>query len=158
SRTGSTRSGISLSGKSAARRRARKTSGTQGERGPQDTGGVTPRPRERVDVTSIAHSGVRGGRRRSSGRSADPRLECTLIECRNTRRPKHLPPYVSGELDMERRLAGLGSLLGFLAVATGAFGAHALRGRLTPDLLEVWETASRYQMYHALAMLAAAWA
>jgi uncharacterized membrane protein YgdD (TMEM256/DUF423 family) len=47
----------------------------------------------------------------------------------------------------------LGSLFGFLGVAAGAFGAHALRARLTPDLLAVFETAARYQMYHALALL-----
>jgi uncharacterized membrane protein YgdD (TMEM256/DUF423 family) len=52
----------------------------------------------------------------------------------------------------------LGCGFGFLAVAAGAFGAHALRDRLPPDLLAVFETAARYQMYHALALLAAAWA
>ncbi|MBI4423277.1 MAG: DUF423 domain-containing protein [Elusimicrobia bacterium] len=45
-----------------------------------------------------------------------------------------------------------------LAVALGAFGAHALRGRLGEDLLAVFETGVRYQAYHALALLAlAAW-
>ena len=52
----------------------------------------------------------------------------------------------------------IGGLLGFVAVAAGAFGAHALRGRLTPDDLATFETAARYQMFHALALLAAAWA
>lgn len=52
----------------------------------------------------------------------------------------------------------LGCLFGFLAVAAGAFGAHGLRARLTPDLLAVFETAARYQMYHAVALLAVAWA
>ena len=41
-----------------------------------------------------------------------------------------------------------------IAVAAGAFGAHALRARLAPDLLAVFETAARYQMYHALALIA----
>ncbi len=50
----------------------------------------------------------------------------------------------------------LGSLSGGLAVALGAFGAHALRARLTPDLLTTFETGVRYQMYHALALLAVA--
>jgi uncharacterized membrane protein YgdD (TMEM256/DUF423 family) len=45
-----------------------------------------------------------------------------------------------------------------IAVAAGAFGAHALRARLAPDLLAVFETAARYQMYHALALLALGWA
>jgi uncharacterized membrane protein YgdD (TMEM256/DUF423 family) len=48
---------------------------------------------------------------------------------------------------------GLGALSGFFAVAAGAFGAHALRARLTPDLLAVFETGARYQMYHALALV-----
>jgi uncharacterized membrane protein YgdD (TMEM256/DUF423 family) len=50
----------------------------------------------------------------------------------------------------------LGSLSGGLAVALGAFGAHALKARLTPELLTTFETGVRYQMYHALAMLAVA--
>ena len=44
------------------------------------------------------------------------------------------------------------------AVAAGAFGAHALRGRLTPDLFNVFETGVRYQLIHALGLLAVAWA
>lgn len=45
---------------------------------------------------------------------------------------------------------------GLLAVAAGAFGAHALKTRLAADRLEVFETAARYQMYHALALLGVA--
>jgi uncharacterized membrane protein YgdD (TMEM256/DUF423 family) len=52
----------------------------------------------------------------------------------------------------------LGSLSALVGVAAGAFGAHALRARLAPDLLGVFETAARYQMYHALALLGVAWA
>jgi uncharacterized membrane protein YgdD (TMEM256/DUF423 family) len=59
---------------------------------------------------------------------------------------------------MERRFFALGAVFGFLAVALGAFGAHELRGRLTPNDLAVYETGVRYQMYHALALLAVAWA
>ena len=52
------------------------------------------------------------------------------------------------------RLFGIfGGAFGFLAVALGAFGAHALRGRLTPADLAIFETGVRYQMYHALALL-----
>jgi len=51
----------------------------------------------------------------------------------------------------------LGSVSGGLAVAAGAFGAHALQGRVDEDLLAVFETGARYQMYHALALLAVAW-
>jgi len=46
---------------------------------------------------------------------------------------------------------------GLLGVAAGAFGAHGLRSRVTPRHLEVFETAARYQMYHALALVAVAW-
>ena len=59
---------------------------------------------------------------------------------------------------MDRAFALAGALSAFIAVAAGAFGAHALRARLAPDLLAVFETAARYQMYHALALLAVAWA
>lgn len=58
---------------------------------------------------------------------------------------------------MDRTFALLGSLFAFLAVAAGAFGAHALRGRLSPESLTIFETGARYQMYHALALLATAW-
>jgi uncharacterized membrane protein YgdD (TMEM256/DUF423 family) len=56
-----------------------------------------------------------------------------------------------------RMLVLLASLLAGLSVAAGAFGAHALKTRIEPRMLEVWETAARYQMYHALALLALAW-
>ena len=55
----------------------------------------------------------------------------------------------------ERTFTGLGAASAFLAVAAGAFGAHGLRDALTPDRLVGWETAARYQMYHALALVAA---
>jgi uncharacterized membrane protein YgdD (TMEM256/DUF423 family) len=44
-------------------------------------------------------------------------------------------------------------VLGGLAVAAGAFGAHALEKRLTPSELATFDTAARYQMYHALAVI-----
>lgn len=46
-----------------------------------------------------------------------------------------------------------GAAYGFLGVMLGAFGAHALKARLTPELLAVWKTAVEYQFYHALALL-----
>lgn len=46
---------------------------------------------------------------------------------------------------------------GFTGVGLGAFAAHGLRSRLTPEMLAVFETAVRYQMYHAFALAAAAW-
>jgi uncharacterized membrane protein YgdD (TMEM256/DUF423 family) len=52
----------------------------------------------------------------------------------------------------------VGAVAAFLAVAAGAFGAHALEARLPPDRLEIFDLAARYQMYHALALVAAAWA
>ena len=59
-------------------------------------------------------------------------------------------------MTVERLLAAIGGVAALIAVALGAFGAHALRPRLTPELLAVFETGARYQMYHALAILAAA--
>ena len=47
----------------------------------------------------------------------------------------------------------LGAISAGLGVALGAFGAHALRARLTPEMLAVFETGVRYQMYHACAIL-----
>lgn len=48
----------------------------------------------------------------------------------------------------------LGSLFAALAVAAGAFGAHMLKAILDPPMLAVFETAARYQIYHALGMIA----
>lgn len=47
----------------------------------------------------------------------------------------------------------LGAGLMFLAVGLGAFGAHALKARLTPEMLAIFETGVKYQVYHALALL-----
>ncbi len=56
----------------------------------------------------------------------------------------------------------LAAIFGGLSVALGAFGAHGLRakvldGSLEPRMLEVWQTAASYQMYHALALLCVTW-
>ena len=59
---------------------------------------------------------------------------------------------------MDRRLLLCAGIAGFLGVALGAFGAHALKARLSPEMLAVFETGVRYQMYHVFAILAAAWA
>jgi uncharacterized membrane protein YgdD (TMEM256/DUF423 family) len=59
---------------------------------------------------------------------------------------------------LDRTFFALGAVLAGLAVAAGAFGAHGLHGRLEPDMLAVFETGARYQTYHALALLAVAWA
>lgn len=55
---------------------------------------------------------------------------------------------------MDRIFMILAALIGGLAVALGAFGAHALSSRLSADLLATFETAVRYQFYHALALVA----
>ncbi|MBA3259426.1 MAG: DUF423 domain-containing protein [Gemmatimonadales bacterium] len=59
---------------------------------------------------------------------------------------------------MDRLFFSLGAASAFVAVAAGAFGAHALRARLDAAALAVFETGARYQMYHALGLLAAGWA
>lgn len=50
----------------------------------------------------------------------------------------------------------IAAVFGFLGVALGAFAAHGLRTKLEPRAFEIWEVAVRYQMYHALALLAVA--
>lgn len=59
---------------------------------------------------------------------------------------------------MDRTFFAIGALLALVGVAAGAFGAHGLKSRLEPDMLAVFEVGVRYHMYHALALLAAAWA
>ena len=54
---------------------------------------------------------------------------------------------------MDRNFLLIGAVLGFLGVAIGAFGAHGLRARLTPEMLAVFEVGVRYQMYHVFAVL-----
>jgi uncharacterized membrane protein YgdD (TMEM256/DUF423 family) len=58
--------------------------------------------------------------------------------------------------DAARKFAALAALLALASVILGAFGAHALKSRLEPAMLTVFETGVRYQMYHALAVLAVA--
>jgi uncharacterized membrane protein YgdD (TMEM256/DUF423 family) len=54
---------------------------------------------------------------------------------------------------MSRKFLLLGAVFAGLSVAAGAFGAHSLKGLISADRLVVFETAARYQMYHALALL-----
>src|SRR5689334_6933165 len=61
--------------------------------------------------------------------------------------------YDSG---VDKNFLLIGSVAAFLAVGLGAFGAHGLRTRLSPDMLSVFETGVRYHMYHALAIIATA--
>ena len=57
---------------------------------------------------------------------------------------------------MKRGAFGLAGLLGFTAVAAGAFGAHAVRARLTPAMMEIYRTGALYHLVHAVAALAVA--
>ena len=59
---------------------------------------------------------------------------------------------------MSRLFFALGSGFALIAVITGAFAAHTLKTRLSPDMFQVFEVAVRYQMYHALGLIAVAWA
>jgi uncharacterized membrane protein YgdD (TMEM256/DUF423 family) len=54
---------------------------------------------------------------------------------------------------MAQVFVSLAAVLGGLSVAAGAFAAHALRGKISERSLEIFDTAARYQMYHALALL-----
>ncbi len=59
---------------------------------------------------------------------------------------------------MDRLFAMAGAVMALLAVTLGAFGAHALRARVSPEDLIIFETGVRYQMYHALGLFVVAWA
>lgn len=57
---------------------------------------------------------------------------------------------------MQKNFLLVAAILGFLGVAFGAFGAHGLRNRISPEMLAVFEIGVRYQMYHVFALLAVA--
>ncbi len=59
---------------------------------------------------------------------------------------------------MDRLFFALGSLSALTGVALGAFAAHGLKSRLTPEMLATFEVGVRYQLFHALALLAVGWA
>jgi uncharacterized membrane protein YgdD (TMEM256/DUF423 family) len=59
---------------------------------------------------------------------------------------------------MATRWFVVGAVLGAIGVGLGAFGAHGLKSRVGPEMLAVWETAAKYHLIHALALLATAWA
>lgn len=58
---------------------------------------------------------------------------------------------------MAMKWVAVAAMLGLMAVAAGAFGAHLLKDKLIAKDLTAFETAARYQMYHALALIATAW-
>jgi uncharacterized membrane protein YgdD (TMEM256/DUF423 family) len=68
----------------------------------------------------------------------------------DARRRSKLP---GREIRVDRTFLWVGGAAGFIGVALGAFGAHGLRTRLSAEMLTVFETGVRYQMYHALAIL-----
>jgi uncharacterized membrane protein YgdD (TMEM256/DUF423 family) len=59
---------------------------------------------------------------------------------------------------VDRLFFSIGALSALVSVAAGAFGAHAVRARISPEHLAVFETGARYQMYHAIAILVVSWA
>ena len=59
---------------------------------------------------------------------------------------------------MDRFFFLSGAVAAFVAVALGAFGAHSLRTKLSPEMLNIFEIGVRYQMYHAFGLIAVAWA
>ena len=59
---------------------------------------------------------------------------------------------------MQHLFFAFGSGFALIAVVTGAFAAHALKSRLSPEMFQIFEVAVRYQMYHALGLIAVAWA
>jgi len=54
---------------------------------------------------------------------------------------------------MSKYFLTIGATMAALAVITGAFGAHALKAKLSPENLQIFETAVRYQMYHSFALI-----
>ena len=68
-----------------------------------------------------------------------------------TESPVVLPPS-----SLSMRFGATGALLGFLGVAAGAFGTHAVRSTMPPPLMSAFETAARYQLIHAVALLVVA--
>lgn len=62
------------------------------------------------------------------------------------------------ERTSERTFFAAGAISAFVAVAAGAFGAHGLKDKISVEMLAIFETAVRYQMFHAVALLVTAWA
>jgi uncharacterized membrane protein YgdD (TMEM256/DUF423 family) len=71
---------------------------------------------------------------------------------------RHTIPDPEEPSVMERTWFATGAVLAAIAVAAGAFGAHGLENRLSADDLDTYQTAARYHIYHALGLLAVAYA
>lgn len=56
-------------------------------------------------------------------------------------------------MQVDRRWIALGAILAGVGIALGAFGAHALKSRVSSDLIAVYETGSRYHLYHAQGLM-----
>ena len=70
--------------------------------------------------------------------------------------PSSQKSLVQSSNEARTKLAALGAAFGVSGVVLGAFGAHALRARLTPEMLEIYRTGVLYQLFHAVALLAVA--
>jgi uncharacterized membrane protein YgdD (TMEM256/DUF423 family) len=114
------------------------------------------RLRQRRTHRSIRPRGTPLSVERGAGRTAIGRLSSTDVSdaaaaiVPRANRPFGLP------FPMDRTFLLLGSIAAFVGVALGAFGAHGLRARLSTEMLAVFETGVRYQMYHAFAILVVA--
>src|SRR5688572_2244499 len=85
--------------------------------------------------------------------SSDTGFSATVMRCSSRRATNTLNDRQTGEVLMHRLFLLSGAVFAALAVAAGAFGAHGLKNRLGPELLGVFETGVRYQMYHAPALI-----
>jgi uncharacterized membrane protein YgdD (TMEM256/DUF423 family) len=72
--------------------------------------------------------------------------------------PRIQPRHKERDMHVDRLYFATGAIFAAIAVAAGAFGAHGLKARISPDMLAVFEVGARYHMYHALALMACAWA
>ena len=61
-------------------------------------------------------------------------------------------------MSTDRLFFGIGGIFGFIGVVLGALGSHALKGQMSAQELTAFEVGVRYQMYHAFALFAIAWA
>ena len=80
------------------------------------------------------------------------------MDCRHPGDPTKIRYPNPNDRMTSRTYALSGAVSALIAVAAGAFGAHVLRARLPSEMLAAFETAARYQMYHALALFIVAWA
>src|SRR5262249_28210997 len=121
---------------------------------------VLPSARQRSDRPDGVRGHLHARRRRRDARACHAawlrgkRAVAALLRGdRNRLGTVPLVAQVATGTVMDRTFLLAGAVAGFIGVAFGAFGAHGLRWRLSPEMLAVFETGVRYQMYHALALL-----